>query len=87
MSLTILVSSLPQRSYTLIVEALDLDNETSGECFPLVWHLHLVFLTSLFCLSHFLMAMLGRGYVEGQERKFILPEPPALFHMVRWVCV
>lgn len=45
--LTHLVSllSFPQRSYTLIVEALDSNNETSGEYFVLVWHLHLAFLS------------------------------------------
>lgn len=36
-----------QRSYTLIVEALDSNNETSGEYFVLVWHLHLAFLSFL----------------------------------------
>ncbi len=30
---------------------------------------------------------LGRSRVEGQKRKFILPEPPALFHTAHWVCV
>lgn len=34
-----------------------------------------------------LRAMSGRSRAEGQKRKFILPEPPALFHMVHWLCV
>lgn len=33
------------------------------------------------------MATSARSRVEGQQRKFILPEPPAFFHMVCWVFV
>lgn len=43
-------------------------------------YLHLSFLPPLL----FLIVEYGRCPVEGQRRKFILPEPPALFHMVRW---
>lgn len=47
-----------------------------------VWHLHLA------PPPHTTKAISGRSRVfESQKRKFILPELPALFNMVHWVCM
>lgn len=79
------LSCLPQRSYTLIVEALDFNNETSGECSSLSG---ISILPSPLFSAARLTATSGRSrVVEGQKRKFILSELPALFNMVHWVCV
>lgn len=76
------MSCLPQRSYTLIVEALDFNNETSGKYFSLsgisiLPSVHFFFFFFLFFFSFPpVTAVPGRSFVEGQGRKLILPEPP-----------
>lgn len=91
--LFLLLANAPFMSVLFSAEVLHFDSGSLGLqqwnqwwVFVLVWHLHLAF-PSLVCLSPPLTATSGRSRVEGQKRKFILPEPPALFHMVHWVCV
>lgn len=71
------LSSLLQRSYTLIVEALDSNNETSGEYLSTSGNL-----ISLFVFDY--PPIWEKLCVEGHKRKFILSDLPVLFNVVLW---